>query len=167
MLRFHHRLRGFVELVLWDVCCVNGYGSFLLGYVGVGFWRELWLQVWYLVCSYVGGSFLRVWLFWHLLLILRNFFFPAGVGGWFASGVLLCVSPGMEEMTSLNRPVQRLKLAILPPDLPCSGTWTKLIYYIYIVYIRDRGNTVVKVLCYKSEGRWFDPRWCRWNFSLT
>jgi len=21
----------------------------------------------------------------------------------------------------------------------------------------DRGNTVVKVLCYKSEGRWFDP----------
>ena len=25
---------------------------------------------------------------------------------------------------------------------------------------------VVKVLCYKSEGRWFDPRWCHWNFSL-
>ena len=24
---------------------------------------------------------------------------------------------------------------------------------------RDRGGTVVKVLCYKSEGRWFDPRW--------
>jgi len=22
-----------------------------------------------------------------------------------------------------------------------------------------RGSTVVKVLCYKSEGRWFDPRW--------
>ena len=21
----------------------------------------------------------------------------------------------------------------------------------------DRGNTVVKALCYKSEGRWFDP----------
>jgi len=20
---------------------------------------------------------------------------------------------------------------------------------------------------YKSEGRWFYPRWCRWNFSLT
>jgi len=26
--------------------------------------------------------------------------------------------------------------------------------------VRDRGSTVVKVLCYKSEGRWFD-------FSLT
>jgi len=23
----------------------------------------------------------------------------------------------------------------------------------------------VKVLCYKSEGRWFDPRWCHSNFS--
>jgi hypothetical protein len=23
----------------------------------------------------------------------------------------------------------------------------------------DRGSTVVKVLLYKSEGRWFDPRW--------
>jgi len=31
----------------------------------------------------------------------------------------------------------------------------------------DRGSTVVKVLCYKSEGRWFDSRWCHWNFSLT
>ena len=31
----------------------------------------------------------------------------------------------------------------------------------------DRGGTVVKVLCYKSVGRWFDPSWCHWNFSLT
>jgi hypothetical protein len=29
------------------------------------------------------------------------------------------------------------------------------------------GGTVVKVLCYKSEGRCFDSRWCHWNFSLT
>ena len=27
----------------------------------------------------------------------------------------------------------------------------------------DRGSTVVKVLCYKSEGRWFDSRWCHWH----
>ena len=26
---------------------------------------------------------------------------------------------------------------------------------------------MVKVLCYKSEGRWFDPSWCYCNFSLT
>ena len=30
-----------------------------------------------------------------------------------------------------------------------------------------RGGTVVKVLRYKWEGRWFDSRWCHWNFSLT
>jgi hypothetical protein len=29
------------------------------------------------------------------------------------------------------------------------------------------GSTVVKVLCYESEDRWFDPSWCHWNFSLT
>jgi hypothetical protein len=33
--------------------------------------------------------------------------------------------------------------------------------------VGDRGGAAVKVLCYKSEGRWFDSRWCHWNFSLT
>jgi len=28
----------------------------------------------------------------------------------------------------------------------------------------DRGSTVVKVLFYNSEGRWFDPSKCQWNF---
>ena len=27
----------------------------------------------------------------------------------------------------------------------------------------DRVSTVVKVLCYKSEGRWFDPSWGQWT----
>jgi len=31
----------------------------------------------------------------------------------------------------------------------------------------DGSSTVVKVLCYKSEGLWFDSRCCHWNFSLT
>jgi len=30
--------------------------------------------------------------------------------------------------------------------------------------VGGRGSTVVKVLCYKSEGRWFDPSWCQWIF---
>jgi len=46
--------------------------------------------------------------------------------------------------------------------------------YIYILknYLRvalyilgSRGGTVAKVLCYKSEGRWFDPSWCHWIFQ--
>ena len=28
----------------------------------------------------------------------------------------------------------------------------------------DRGSTVVKVLCYKSKGRWIDPSRCQWMF---
>jgi len=34
-------------------------------------------------------------------------------------------------------------------------------------YTELRGSTVVKMLYYKSEGRWLDPSWCHWNFSLT
>ena len=39
--------------------------------------------------------------------------------------------------------------------------------FLYFEHCGDRGSTVVKVLCYKSEGHWFDPSWCHWNFSLT
>ena len=28
----------------------------------------------------------------------------------------------------------------------------------------DCGSAVVKVLRYKSEGRWFDSSWCQWIF---
>jgi len=34
-------------------------------------------------------------------------------------------------------------------------------------YYGDRGGTVVKVLCYKSEGRWFHSSWCHWSFTMT
>ena len=30
----------------------------------------------------------------------------------------------------------------------------------------DRGGTVVKVLCYKSKGRCFDPSWCQLEFFI-
>jgi len=33
-----------------------------------------------------------------------------------------------------------------------------------VTYGGDRGSTVVKVLCYKSEGSWFDSSWCHWIF---
>ena len=33
--------------------------------------------------------------------------------------------------------------------------------------LEDRGSTVAKVMCYKSEGRRLDPSWRHWNFSLT
>jgi hypothetical protein len=36
--------------------------------------------------------------------------------------------------------------------------------YSYKLTAGDRSSTVVKVLCYKSEGRLFDPCWCQWIF---
>jgi hypothetical protein len=40
--------------------------------------------------------------------------------------------------------------------------------YVPLLYTGTAdGDTVVKVLRYKSEGGWFDSRWCHWNFSLT
>ena len=45
--------------------------------------------------------------------------------------------------------------------------WNKSGLSVVLFNRRDRGSTVVKALCYKSEGRWFDSRWCHWNFSLT
>ena len=45
--------------------------------------------------------------------------------------------------------------------------WRRIQHIIFLTYwtLRgDRGSTVVKALCYKSEGRWFDPSWCQWIF---
>jgi hypothetical protein len=38
--------------------------------------------------------------------------------------------------------------------------------YVYVC-IWGTAVAVAKVLCYNSEGRWFNPSWCHWNFSLT
>jgi len=47
-------------------------------------------------------------------------------------------------------------------DLLWSETcWSTFKYFIILIV-----STVVKVLCYKSEGRWFDPIWCQWIFYL-
>jgi len=37
-------------------------------------------------------------------------------------------------------------------------------FYVDLPEFGDRGSTEAKVLCYKSEGRWFDPRLCQWIF---
>ena len=42
-------------------------------------------------------------------------------------------------------------------------SWSALIC-AYWSYSEDRGSSVVKVLCYKSEGDWFDPSRCQWIF---
>jgi hypothetical protein len=73
---------------------------------------------------------------------------------------------------------QCVRLTTLPPFCAVvtkSGTLTSwnplghsrpVMGLLYLIN-GDRGSTVVKVLRYKSESRWLDPRWCHWNFSLT
>jgi len=48
-----------------------------------------------------------------------------------------------------------------------TGFRKKILKYQMLYCTTDGGSTVVKVLCYKPEGRWFDSRWCHWNISLT
>jgi len=41
------------------------------------------------------------------------------------------------------------------------GCISVVFYAPYVFFMGDRSSTVVKVLCYKSEGCWFDPSWCQ------
>ena len=49
----------------------------------------------------------------------------------------------------------------------CQHTFTCAKINCVTLHIRDRGSTVVKVLCYKSEGRWFLSQLVSVDFSLT
>ena len=88
MLRSHHNLRGFVKLVLWDVYCVNGCGSFRLGYVGVGFGENCDFRYGILYAPMLGVDFAG-------LVILASSPYSSELhvpgGGWSAFKVLLCV----------------------------------------------------------------------------
>jgi len=63
----------------------------------------------------------------------------------------------------------------VPGFVLCLFTWLILIsgsqelcfFFKLLELTGDRGGTVVKVLYYKSEGRWFDPSWCHWKLLLT
>ena len=60
-----------------------------------------------------------------------------------------------------------VKAEMIPVIKGATGTISISVRKCLSNIMGDRGGTVVKVLCYKSEGRWFDSRWCHWNFSLT
>ena len=85
-------------------------------------------------------------------------------GGQFAVTTKFCkvapniCGPLVWNLLHVTRPAHRILRWLL-------DFWK--IYASLLLAIGDRGGTVVKVLYYKSEGRWFDSRWCHWNFSLT
>jgi hypothetical protein len=73
------------------------------------------------------------------------------IGIAFSSFNLLFVT--LESLTRKDKEVSLLRSHKYVPALIPVGT--------------ADGGTMVKVLCYKSEGRWFNSRWCHWNFSLA
>ena len=90
-----------------------------------------------------------------IMLICELFCESVGGGGlssWNAS-------PSLPQPSSLVASVTVSLRTLRYPD------WYLL--WFFSVIPGDRGSTVVKVLCYKSEGLWFDPKWCHWYFSLT
>jgi isoprenylcysteine carboxyl methyltransferase (ICMT) family protein YpbQ len=54
------------------------------------------------------------------------------------------------------KPVQHV--TVLNTVGNCNTVVSVIILYYNIKILGDRGSTVVKLLCYKSEGRRFDPR---------
>ena len=66
--------------------------------------------------------------------------------------------PGFEPLADPKQGVDRLRYDVI---------FATLLLKLHINKSWYCKRSVVKVLCYKSEGRWFDPSWCHWNFSLT
>ena len=70
----------------------------------------------------------------------------------------MSVTKGKVSSLSLADPSVKLVSDLL------KKTHFSFILLVIYVYFGDRSNTMVKVLCYKSEGRWFDPSRCQWIF---
>jgi len=75
------------------------------------------------------------------------------------------ISPKFYHLLHRNK---RVLVSAMVNEVTLKNRLVSLIYLPFVPLSEgDRGSTVVKVLYYKSEGRWFDSRWCHWNFSLT
>ena len=97
------------------------------------------------------------------------FFFPFSrcpvCGEWCKLHWLLLDTPSFDRNTRRSRGHKIFKMA--PTKQQNFFKKVNLFRTLCTMVYGYRGSTVVKVLCYKSEGRWFDPSWCQWNFSLT
>ena len=83
-------------------------------------------------------------------------------------GVMLTPHPLLVPWSRKRRAIPLLLLWTVRPVQSLSAC-TRVHFTFTLPHITDlckgdRGSTVVKVLCYKSEGRWFDPSWCQWIF---
>ena len=91
---------------------------------------------------------------------------------------VVCAASLIKSLCKVGNRTEHCGITGLLPRIPSSpyrlhiGQHSGLQFTTFICYLHhathnltgDRGSTVVKVLCYKSEGRWFDPSWCQWIF---
>ena len=76
--------------------------------------------------------------------------------------------PCFSETQKLDYPLHHVPLLHTNVKLWNSVLYSHTLLLLTSVLIlsshQNRGSTVVKVLCYKSEGRWFDPSSWQWIF---
>ena len=74
----------------------------------------------------------------------------------------LWLAPHKNEILDID--TSKLSLRVSKLSLrsnPCHNTSLIAIVLLWLLlFMADCDGTVVKVLCYKSEGRWFDLSWC-------
>ena len=95
---------------------------------------------------------------WGFLFTLKN---PTASAGFEPANV------GTKGQHATSRPPKQLRCILTLVNAQYSMIIISSYFNIVYIIIGDRCETVVKVLCHKSERCWFDPRWYLWNFSLT
>ena len=72
----------------------------------------------------------------------------------------------MQHVSTYNSHLQAKLRTVNALQSDCAHLGSHMAYSVFamfffsvhkVTYIWDRGSTVTKVLCYKSEGRWFYP----------
>jgi hypothetical protein len=81
--------------------------------------------------------------------------------------ILPSMAGSRKQSLSLRFPHQNpVHTSPLPIRSKCPAAKAAAFFFLVYIYYMLCGGRVVKVLCYRSEGRWFDSRWCHWNFPL-
>jgi hypothetical protein len=111
------------------------------------------------ICSNLSRPILRASISWAILGSLYNWYngYQVFLGGKAAGEWPWPPTPSSAE---IKERVELYMYATSEPSWPVIG-WTSPLCSPYIV------GTILKVLCHKSEGRWFNPRWCHWICLLT
>ena len=71
--------------------------------------------------------------------------------------------------TKTSDNIQQNAVIFRENECAMEGFYVNKVFSLSLVLLSsvDSVGIVIKMLRYKSEGHWFDSKWCNWNFSLT